>query len=413
MTDERPDRTPTSEPSAKPPPEPPPATSAASTQEPVLDPRPKIKKASRTAFLAAVVVGLVVLTVLSFRYSRESLGPPPEAPEPPGPAPLGAEQLERLRPPAGPPDLPKLPELQDVQEPPPAPPPRPVPRLTPRKPRPPKGRSAPLAVSLPGRGGGGGDLAGSAASRLAEQAARFEQGSALESAQEDPAAGDPRQLASPEANAVRVELASPQTPYELKGGTYIPAVLTQTLSSEIGGLVRARVGIDLYDSASSRHVLIPRGTVALGRQTRQPLLGERRLLIAWERLLLPDGRTLALEGAPAAGADGTLGVPGQVHRHWGKRFGAAALLSVVGAGFQLAQPRASGDFGRAPDTGQVAAGAVGLELGRLSQEILRQFVNLPPTVSLEPGARVHMLLTRDLAFERPYEPGTHTAGTTH
>lgn len=377
------------------------------------NPKPYIARLSRRAFLGAALVGLIVLTVLSFRYSRESLTTTSEPTRTPGPPPLSSEQLERLRPPTEPTVPPweleeasEEAEAQTIQ-------PAPRPRATPKPRRNPSLRNPPLAVSLPtrresrGREQRGGE--GSELTRVADRLARQRQllGAGATGADTETAAtsqniapADPRQLTPPEANAVRVAWEAPLTPFVLEAGTYLPAVLTQAVSSEIGGPVRARIARDLLDSATLGHVLIPRGTLALGRQSRQPLLGERRLLIAWERLILPDGRSLELASEPAAHADGTLGARGRVHHRWGQRFGAAALLSVVGAGFQLAQPQRSG-FGETASSGQVAAGAVGLELGRLSEEILQKFVDLPPIVSLEPGARVHMLLTRDLAFDHP------------
>ena len=387
-------------------------TSARGESEPPvvdLDPKPRIAKVSRTAFLGAALLGLVVLTVLSLRYSRESLSKETEPSAPTGPAPLAAEQLERLRRPQRPvfDDLFRRESEGDPEQ---AEPTAPAPPARPRRPpvrtAAPR-RIAPLAVSLPSREGGGSveeSELSSAAERLARQRERLTRPPVARQEPATAAPSDPRQLTLPGANAVRVELTPPLTRYVLQGGTHVPAVLTQAVTSEIGGPVRARITVNLLDSKSFAHVLIPRGTLALGRQSRQPLLGERRLLILWERLVLPDGRSLVLESEPASGADGTLGVPGRVNRRWGQRFGAAALLSVLGAGLQLAQPQRSGGFGEAASSGQVAAGAVGLELGRLSQEILREFVNLPPTVSLSPGARVHMLLTRDLAFDRPYRP---------
>jgi hypothetical protein len=130
-----------------------------------LDPKPRIAKLSRTAFLGAALLGLVVLTVLSFRYSRESLSSRTQTPEPTGPAPLAAEQLERLRPPATP-TREELLGLERADEQPVAPtapaPPPPAPHTAPR-PRPASPRTrpsalrrtAPLAVSLPSREGGG------------------------------------------------------------------------------------------------------------------------------------------------------------------------------------------------------------------------------------------------------------------
>lgn len=370
-----------------------------------LEPRARIAKASRAVFLGGALLGLVILTVLSFHYSREGLdSQAPEPPRAPSPVPLATEQLEKLRPPAPPPVLDLGPELEGLvapEEPEPAPRGAAPWRFRPAPPAKKTTRSAPLAVSLPAHPhrAGRSDLA-SAASRLSRQSqALLTQPRRATENDTAPEAADPRQLAAPETNVVRVTLEEPATPWVIQAGTYVEAVLTQAVSSEIGGPVRARIARDVRDSQTLTQVLIPRGSLVLGRQSRQPLLGERRLLILWERLILPDGRSFDLSEEPAAGLDGTLGVLGRTNNRWGKRFGAAALLSVVGAGLQLGQPQRSGDFGQAATSGQTAAGAAALELGRLSQEILRQLINLPPTVSLSPGARVHLLLTRDLAFE--------------
>jgi type IV secretory pathway VirB10-like protein len=54
---------------------------------------------------------------------------------------------------------------------------------------------------------------------------------------------------------------------------------------------------------------------------------------------------------------------------------------------------------------QTTAGAEHcLELGRTSQDILRRYADLPPTIELAPGARVHAVLLQDLAFTSPYQP---------
>lgn len=367
-----------------------------------LAPRPTIERASKTAFLIAAVVGLGVLAVLSFRYSRDPGGgvsPERARFERPG---LTPEQLERLRPPAPPRQIPELggfeAEPAEASEPPVAA--RPAPRPRGERPR----RSAPLGVSLPANpharrsSPSARELLGSAPPGpevTGPEATGTVQGSATER--------DPRQLPRPETHAVRVELGPPLTDYQLQAGTYVPAVLTHRVGSGIGGMLRARVAVDLYDSATARHVLIPRGTVVLGAQARQPLLGESRLLVAWHRLILPDGRSFVVSEDPAAAPDGSLGAVGEIRRHWGRRFGAAALLSLVGAGFQISQDTRQG-LGAEATAGEEIAGAVGTELSRVSTEILREHARLPPTITLEPGARIHMLVTRDLAFEAPYQP---------
>jgi type IV secretion system protein VirB10 len=197
----------------------------------------------------------------------------------------------------------------------------------------------------------------------------------------------------------------------LAAGTVIPAVLLHRLHSSEPGLVRGQVTRDVRDSAGGEVVLVPRGALVYGRQARVPRLGDRRVVVAWERLRYPDGRVLELGGEPTAAADGALGVPGRVRQRWGQRLGAAALLSLVGAGAQLSQPQRSATLGAAPSPGQIAAGELGLETSRLAHRILDRTVDLPPEIELEPGARLSILLTRDLAFEGPSFPsGPASAG---
>lgn len=219
-----------------------------------------------------------------------------------------------------------------------------------------------------------------------------------------------RGFAAPATRAVRVGYAQPLTHFELKEGSYLPALLSHDLASELSGPVRAQVSRDVYDTVTRRHLLIPRGTTLLGRQTRQPVAGERRISIVWDRLVLPDGRSVdltagedsALPALPSASADGTLGLRGRVHRHWPRRLGTAALLSLVGAGVQLSQPQRSAVGLNAADPGQLAAGELGLNLGRVSDRLLERTLDQPPTIELAAGTRVFVWVTRDLAFPSPY-----------
>jgi hypothetical protein len=45
--------------------------------------------------------------------------------------------------------------------------------------------------------------------------------------------------------------------------------------------------------------------------------GQRRVLLAWTRLILPDGRSITLERQPAGDAAGFAGLEDKVDEHWG------------------------------------------------------------------------------------------------
>lgn len=378
-----------------------------------LRPAPDVRRIGKTALLLTLVGAFAVMTLLSFRYSRQAATRQQQElgaslfSEPP----LDPSQIERFegRPPRGAKPSPLLEKLLAAQrangENPrssPAPPPPPVSRRPDRGDR---SMAAPLAAERPTRqsiGQPGPTQQQASASDLLATQLRALPVSFAEPEPPSPPPHDPRVIAPPDSAESRApSVAPPPAAPVLLEGTVLPAVLTRALKSDLAGPVRAVISRDVYDSISLKHLLIPRGTVALGRQDRQPLFGESRLVILWHRLLLPDGRSMDLPGAPATGKDGALGLPGDVNRHWGRRFATVGLLSLAGAGVQLSQPQRSASGFEAPDAGQLAAGELGLQIGRLSQQILARALEVPPTVSLAPGSRLGILVTRDLTFPNP------------
>ncbi|HMB54608.1 MAG TPA: TrbI/VirB10 family protein, partial [Thermoanaerobaculia bacterium] len=370
----------------------------------VLGARPRLRRISRAAVAVAAVFAMLLMMLLTARYSRQSLSAAREE-RPPlsGPQPVGVDRIERFEAPGGP---------EGAVVAPPAPlvlPPLPAPRE----------RSSELRAALrsplvaggggraarPGGASGGSESVGSPLPGFDEFERRLRgaRGPALAI---DGGVGVPAPVGPPgaptrnllpapnlsDAGSV-VRRPPPAGPY-LAAGTFVPALVSHRLVSDQPGLIRAVVSRDVYDSATASRVLIPRGTVLIGRQGDLPSLGQSRLAVVWSRLVFPDGGSADLGGAPwpSASLDGSLGLAGRVRRHWGRRYGAAVLLSLVGAGLQLSQPERSSSVDR-DSPGEVAVGQLGLELGRLSQEILRRYADLPPTISLEPGARVHAVLT--------------------
>lgn len=184
-------------------------------------------------------------------------------------------------------------------------------------------------------------------------------------------------------------------PYELPAGALLPAVLTHRYVSRTGGPLRAHITRDVLDPRTGV-VLVPQGTVALGEGASAPVTGDRALLIAWTRLRFPDGTSLELPPQGTSALDGAAGATGSVNRHFLGRFGSAILLSAVGAGVQLSQPQRSATAGAAPSEGQIAASELGLNLGRLSEEILRRGLDKAPTITLDAGTQFHIQLQQPL-----------------
>jgi type IV secretion system protein VirB10 len=192
---------------------------------------------------------------------------------------------------------------------------------------------------------------------------------------------------------------APEGAWVLDAGTVIPAVLVTAANSELAGPLMAQVSRDVYDR-TERQVLIPKGSRLLGSYDNQVVLGERRLLVAWSRLIFPEGGGLSFPGLPAATRSGEAGLSGSVDNHLARVFGSALLLSIVSAGAQLSQPQQSAAFGSAASALQVAAAALGQELSSVGLELLRREMSVPPTLRIPAGTSFLVVLRGDVSFPR-------------
>jgi Bacterial conjugation TrbI-like protein len=181
----------------------------------------------------------------------------------------------------------------------------------------------------------------------------------------------------------------------LPTGTMIPAVLVTAIRSTVPGLVVAQVERDVYDTPSSRVVLVPRGAKLIGRYDSRVARGEDALSVVWTRLAFPDGRSLALPDFESADLAGTAGLRGSVDAHRGRGYRDAALMAVVGAGAQLSQPSAIVPFAPA-SPGQVVAGSLGQEITQHSLEELRADARLTPVITVRGGTTFMVVATHDL-----------------
>lgn len=191
------------------------------------------------------------------------------------------------------------------------------------------------------------------------------------------------------------------SPYTLRAGTVIPGVLLSGITSDLPGDIIGQVSRNVYDSRTQRVLLIPKGSRLIGTYDNQIASGQNRLLVAWTRLILPDGQSMRLPGLALKDATGLTGAKGDVDNHWRRVFGNALLLSAIGAGVQLSQPQQASVLAP-PSAGQVAAGALGQELSNVALEIIRRGMDAPPTITIRQGQAFNVFLNGDLVFDGPY-----------
>jgi len=184
----------------------------------------------------------------------------------------------------------------------------------------------------------------------------------------------------------------PSSAAVIQAGTVIPAALITGIRSDLPGQITAQVTQNVYDSSTGRLLLVPQGARLIGEYDSEVAAGQRRVLLAWDRLILPGGRSIRLDRQPGADAAGYAGLEDRVNNHWGRMLRAALVSSLLGVGTELAAG-GEGDLVRALRSGLQDSTN---EAGR---RIIERELSVPPTLTVRPGFAFRVIVTRDLVLE--------------
>jgi len=171
-------------------------------------------------------------------------------------------------------------------------------------------------------------------------------------------------------------------------GTMIQAVTETALDSTLPGAIRAIVSEDVHSFDGTR-VLIPRGARLIGRYRSDVALAQSRVMVAWDRIILPDNQTIEIS---AFGGDelGRSGTTGFVDTRFTQRFGSAALISLIGA-----LPAAAA--GQIEDEAAAdIASDVGSDLRDSTQSVMQDYLAIRPVIYVDQGTRITVMVDRDL-----------------
>lgn len=194
------------------------------------------------------------------------------------------------------------------------------------------------------------------------------------------------------ASTQRLEPLS--SPYTLQAGSVISAALVTGIRSDLPGQITAQVTANVYDSPTGRLLLIPQGSKLVGEYDSQVSFGQNRVLLAWTRLILPDGSSVILERQPGADAAGYAGLQDSTNYHWGGIAKAALLSTILGVG---AQAGGSGDSDLVRAVRQGTSDTV----SQTGQQIVRRQLNIQPTLTIRPGYPFRVIVTYDLVLAPP------------
>ena len=181
----------------------------------------------------------------------------------------------------------------------------------------------------------------------------------------------------------------------LQAGAVIPAALITGLRSDLPGQVTAQVTEDVYDSPTGKILLIPQGARLVGQYDAQIAFGQTRALLVWNRLIMPNGRSIVLERQPGADTEGYAGLEDEVDNHWGMLFKAAILSTLLSVGSEAGTSNSENNLAQAIRQGASQS------FSQVGEQVVGRSLNIQPTITIRPGFPVRVMVTHDLVLE-PY-----------
>lgn len=183
----------------------------------------------------------------------------------------------------------------------------------------------------------------------------------------------------------------PISPTTLLAGSVIAASLITGLNSDLPGMVTAQVTQAVYDSVTGQHLLVPQGSRLIGKYDSVVAFGQKRALVIWQRLILPDGTSVRLDNMPATDAAGYAGLADKVNFHTWSLLKGVGLATMLGVGSELS-------IGGDSDLVEAIRESTQTNVSRAGDQITQRNLDVQPTITIRPGAPVRVLVTRDLSI---------------
>ncbi|KOS33567.1 CagY family CD-EC repeat-containing protein, partial [Helicobacter pylori] len=197
--------------------------------------------------------------------------------------------------------------------------------------------------------------------------------------------------------------------------TPIEITLTSKVDATLTGIVSGVVAKDVWNMNGTM-ILLDKGTKVYGNYQSvkggTPIM--TRLMIVFTKAITPDGVVIPLANAQAAGMLGEAGVDGYVNNHFMKRIGFAVIASVVNSFLQTAPIIAldkliglgKGRSERTPEFNYALGQAINGSMqssAQMSNQILGQLMNIPPSFYKNEGDSIKILTMDDIDFSGVYD----------
>lgn len=183
--------------------------------------------------------------------------------------------------------------------------------------------------------------------------------------------------------------------FEIKAGDFIPAILQTGINSDLPSkTIVAIVSENVRDTIRGKHILIPQGTKIIGVYDSSITFGQERLLIIWQRLIFPNGKTIGLDNMQGVDLSGKAGITGDVNNHFSTLLKGVILSSIMGSAGAIVTERKN-------DWRGAAAEGAGEQIVTIGDNFAERALSRQPTITIELGTRFNIIVHSDLILE-PY-----------
>lgn len=196
------------------------------------------------------------------------------------------------------------------------------------------------------------------------------------------------------------KVEKPKSPFQLHAGFVIPALMITGVNSDLAGQIMGQVSQNVYDSVTGEHLLIPQGSRLVGTYNSKVAFGQERVMVAWQRILFPDGKSMDIGSMQGADSAGYSGFKDLVNHHFWRVFGSAIMMSVITAAAELSQSDDSDDSNKERSA---LNEALGQQLGQAAAQMIMRNLNIAPTIEVRSGYRFNVMVSKDMVFTRPYQ----------
>lgn len=196
--------------------------------------------------------------------------------------------------------------------------------------------------------------------------------------------------------------------YMLAEGSVIRTVFVTAVNSHNPGKTIVRVTEDVYDSITGYNLLIPKGTQIVGKYDGEVKAGQDRLVMSFERLVFPDGRSIPLPKMPAITRTGETGTDGEYHSNLLPSIMPSLIMGLFGTAVDYFTTKGVVDsintntntgYNNTTNATVTPSQSVARQVfPDMSKRLAERYADRKPYFTIEPGATFMVMVTADFAI---------------